>query len=1420
MITELAGVNEGDTVKFTIKIINTGADVITLDSNYTDVMYNGFNVPITPPSLVLESQTGNNVNTAQPYVLNVGEVETHIMEHSITTGDINSGGIYNSISFIGNSERNPDTSRPDLGDLSDDPNTPEVDDPAFVPLSADTDGDGIPDTLDLDDDNDGILDEIEACFSFSLDGDSFDNYTGNNYYPDNSMDKFQEPSIAPPFSSVNSDGEIWSGTNLYQPYVDSQGKNYGKFIQLLQGAGENDLSYWDESSHDATTSFDRIVVIENVTPNTDYTVSFVQRAGVIYFDVNGGYQPGGETLLQLQSMNSDFEISQTFTPGSSWSEESFNFTTDSETTQLAILFSAYDADNPVSIHLDAIVFDYQESCNGDIDEDGVPNHLDLDSDNDGIYDVVEAGFEAIDTNLDGMLDFNDSAFVDTDFDTVHDPVFGATMIDSDGDGVIDAFQLDSDGDGCFDTGEAGYTDSALVADRDGILGDAPYTVDSFGKINSGTDGYTVPLDFDNNGILDYREDEYDAGCFNPSMLVTKTATITQNDGNTTVDVGDVINYEITVVNNSLEPLKDIVVKDTLSNQALSFELQTTYVEELNTGNHEEGELSITSLGNTSNPNNYTIGAARQTGNDMQADSNNGSYWNDFSSSNACGLCGYFKIWHPNPSSVGSIQSPSGTNVRLNFSQRNNSTGVMSTETFTLDGVTYTVTHGWAVQGIYRIDIDSSDPDKEFKVSTYNQNTYNYGHYQYHKTRSTDWGTIRYYHNDSGYSASHDMYFYFIPKSPEVSQRVNGEYTKSSNNFTYNDTDNDTSNPHYETWRQGNYYHYTTTTLYKQGAIIYYAVRYDVTDWVEADLQGADQTTMEFGVLKQDNTAVYTAQHTVTQADIDAGDLLSNQVTVTATMVKPETSVSVGDITITETLENPVETPLNSTSSIDVTKVADVSDKDGDGYTNTGDEVTFTIDITNTGTQTITGLDIQDTLSDTNGDLISNPELSQVPINTNYVYHSDHLSEIHRSNGLSSSGTIDYNYPENISVYVDPSNTHYGKGVGLISTGKGYSDWGPLTGTARVHGLILDRVNAINIEDHIFFNSSTGNDLNNGGYKLEPNTTYTLSVYARKPTASDEDSNFNLFAYDGNAQITHGSTDDIINNSFKSDNLIVDSDQFKRYQFTFTTSNVTYDSSNSTDVDGNSNVGTIAHPRFGIVYPKAISDPTTGKINIWGLQLEKSPRATTYVLNDGTDNYDNPKGKVNIAEGSSYVLEWHGSTYQNPSSNPNISLGLNSNRNFKGKSLARASTDKSPAIIEYPGIINSLDGGQSKDDLIPGSWINSKFNSDDATDSNSYIYLDLYDDKLYSNNGESVHMMGYEIPYADIGSNNYSIRGTNYRYASYNNGNRNASYFTTWAWSSWSQDYRWQFDQWYNVLLDRGSYHNTDNPFFVQFENTT
>jgi len=58
----------------------------------------------------------------------------------------------------------------------------------------------------------------------------------------------------------------------------------------------------------------------------------------------------------------------------------------------------------------------------DIDFDGIPNHLDLDSDNDGIPDLIEAG--GIDTIGNGHLNYP----------TANDP---SSMIDTDGDGLAD-----------------------------------------------------------------------------------------------------------------------------------------------------------------------------------------------------------------------------------------------------------------------------------------------------------------------------------------------------------------------------------------------------------------------------------------------------------------------------------------------------------------------------------------------------------------------------------------------------------------------------------------------------------------------------------------------------------------------------------------------------------------------------------------------------------------------------------------------------------------------------------------------------------------------------------------------------------------------------------------------------------------------
>lgn len=109
-----------------------------------------------------------------------------------------------------------------------------------------------------------------------------------------------------------------------------------------------------------------------------------------------------------------------------------------------------------------------EICNDDFDNDGVPNVIDLDDDNDGILDVDE----------------------------------GNGLIDTDNDGFPDSMDLDSDNDGCFDVIEAGFED----ANGDGLLGGLPIRVDLYGRVIGVSSGYTTPADRNSNGIFDFQEE--------------------------------------------------------------------------------------------------------------------------------------------------------------------------------------------------------------------------------------------------------------------------------------------------------------------------------------------------------------------------------------------------------------------------------------------------------------------------------------------------------------------------------------------------------------------------------------------------------------------------------------------------------------------------------------------------------------------------------------------------------------------------------------------------------------------------------------------------------------------------------------------------------------------------------------------------
>uniref|UniRef100_UPI0026131A4C T9SS type B sorting domain-containing protein n=1 Tax=uncultured Aquimarina sp. TaxID=575652 RepID=UPI0026131A4C len=132
----------------------------------------------------------------------------------------------------------------------------------------------------------------------------------------------------------------------------------------------------------------------------------------------------------------------------------------------------------------------------DNDNDGVPNHLDLDSDNDGIYDIVETGNGALDTDNDGQI--NGSVGMNGIPDTAEDGgVDGAgvsgTPTDTDGnpnDGP-DYLDIDADDDGIVDNIE-GQTTAGYIAP----IVDDPLTplVDE-----SDTDGNGVNDAYDTNG---------------------------------------------------------------------------------------------------------------------------------------------------------------------------------------------------------------------------------------------------------------------------------------------------------------------------------------------------------------------------------------------------------------------------------------------------------------------------------------------------------------------------------------------------------------------------------------------------------------------------------------------------------------------------------------------------------------------------------------------------------------------------------------------------------------------------------------------------------------------------------------------------------------------------------------------------------
>ena len=161
----------------------------------------------------------------------------------------------------------------------------------------------------------------------------------------------------------------------------------------------------------------------------------------------------------------------------------------------------------------------------DLDLDRIPNQRDLDSDQDGVPDVIENYGSLADQDFDGLVD----NFVDTDGTGLDDNFAAnlAPLVDTDGDGLPNSLDTDSDDDGIsdlieaggIDTNNDGRIDSLTDSDNDGIpdLNDVSETggpdVDADGIDDRVDVDFINGIDTDSDGVIDTDDPDSDGNGF-------------------------------------------------------------------------------------------------------------------------------------------------------------------------------------------------------------------------------------------------------------------------------------------------------------------------------------------------------------------------------------------------------------------------------------------------------------------------------------------------------------------------------------------------------------------------------------------------------------------------------------------------------------------------------------------------------------------------------------------------------------------------------------------------------------------------------------------------------------------------------------------------------------------------------------------
>jgi len=383
-------------------------------------------------------------------------------------------------------------------------------------VNVDTDGDGVNNSVDIDDDNDGITDAIECgnCLSDPFVNGGFESssplLSGStyNFFPVGSVSGWQATeNVIELWSSGFNGVPAASGNQFAELNANVAGTLYQVFC--LNGASGTitwSIKHRGRSGIDqafvkfgstlasAIASTPIATMVDDTTAWGLYTGTYIIPAGQtqIVLAFQAGYTGSGDVSVGNFIDDVQITINQACvdSDGDGIADiidldddndgiadiEEAGFKAYSNNTATMYKGSSatwVDANgNGMNDYIDAMVSGGTYVI-PNTDGDFMYDHLDLDSDNDSLFDVDEAGVyngdgdingdgkgDLLDSDKDGILDLYDNS-----------PIFGTTFRayaqNSDGTGKADYAQLDSNNDGIFDIKTGLY--GSLDANNDGII---------------------------------------------------------------------------------------------------------------------------------------------------------------------------------------------------------------------------------------------------------------------------------------------------------------------------------------------------------------------------------------------------------------------------------------------------------------------------------------------------------------------------------------------------------------------------------------------------------------------------------------------------------------------------------------------------------------------------------------------------------------------------------------------------------------------------------------------------------------------------------------------------------------------------------------------------------------------------------------